>query len=94
MKILAVCAHGLGSSFLMEMNIKKALKNLGIEAEVEHSDLSVTGENDADLFVMGEDIATSANFPKEKVVTMKNLVSTAEYEEKLKAYFAERGGAL
>ena len=23
MKILAVCAHGLGSSFLMEMDIKK-----------------------------------------------------------------------
>ena len=23
MKIMAVCAHGLGSSFLMEMNIKK-----------------------------------------------------------------------
>jgi len=32
MKILAVCAHGLGSSFLMEMNIKKALVKLGIEA--------------------------------------------------------------
>jgi len=42
MKILAVCAHGLGSSFLMEMNIKKALVKLGIEAEVGHSDLSIT----------------------------------------------------
>lgn len=34
MKILAVCAHGLGSSFLMEMNIKKALTRLGLESEV------------------------------------------------------------
>ena len=39
MKILAVCAHGRGSSFLTEMNIKKALVKLGIEAEVGHSDL-------------------------------------------------------
>ena len=53
MKILAVCAHGLGSSFLMEMNIKKALVKLGIEAEVGHSDLSITASGDADLFVMG-----------------------------------------
>ena len=26
MKIMAVCGHGLGSSFMLEMNIKKALK--------------------------------------------------------------------
>ena len=47
MKIMAVCAHGLGSSFLMEMNIKKALAKLNIEAEVAHSDLSVTASGDA-----------------------------------------------
>lgn len=92
MKILAVCAHGLGSSFLMEMNIKKVLARLGIEAEVGHADFSVTGGNDADVFVMGADIAASASLPPEKVVVMKNLVSAAEYEEKLSAFFVSRGG--
>lgn len=92
MKILAVCAHGLGSSFLMEMNLKKALKSLGIEAEVGHSDLSVTGNDDADVFVMGEDIAGSANFDANKIITLKNLVSASEYESKLKAYFDAKGG--
>ena len=29
-KVLAFCGSGLGSSFILEMNIKKALKNLGI----------------------------------------------------------------
>ncbi|SUO97274.1 PTS sugar transporter subunit IIB [Suttonella ornithocola] len=91
MKILAVCAHGLGSSFLMEMNIKKALKKLGIEAEVEHSDLSVTGNDDADLFVMGEDIAESSSLDKTRMITLKNLVSSTEYEEKLKTYFDKQG---
>lgn len=28
MKIMAVCGSGLGSSFMMEMNIKKVLKKL------------------------------------------------------------------
>lgn len=87
MKILAVCAHGLGSSFLMEMNIKKALEKLGIEAEVDHSDLSVTASSDADLFVMGADIAESSSIDRNKIVTVKNLVSAAEFEEKLAAYF-------
>ena len=85
MKILAVCAHGLGSSFLMEMNIKKALTKLGLEAEVGHSDLSITGNGDADWFVMGADIAASASLDPSKIIVVKNLVSVAEFEEKLAA---------
>jgi PTS system ascorbate-specific IIB component len=27
MKIMAICGSGLGSSFMVEMNIKKVLKN-------------------------------------------------------------------
>ena len=34
MKIMAVCGSGLGSSFMVEMNIKKVLKKIGVEAEV------------------------------------------------------------
>lgn len=91
MKILAVCAHGLGSSFLMEMNIKKVLTKLGIEAEVNHADFSVTSSDDADLFVMGEDIAGSCNIDRSKVITLRNLVGLPEYEAKLVAYFQEKG---
>ena len=32
MKILAVCGSGLGSSFMLEMNIKKVLTQLGVVA--------------------------------------------------------------
>ena len=35
MKIMAVCGHGLGSSFMLEMNIKKALKKLNENLENE-----------------------------------------------------------
>ena len=40
MKIMAVCGSGLGSSFMLEMNIKKVLKKIGKEAEATHSDLA------------------------------------------------------
>ena len=40
MKFLAVCGSGLGSSFMVEMNIKKVLKELGVTGvEVEHTDV-------------------------------------------------------
>ena len=42
MKILVCCGSGLGSSFMIEMNIKKALQEIGVEAEVNHSDLSAS----------------------------------------------------
>ena len=87
MKIMAVCAHGLGSSFLMEMNIKKALAKLGIESEVAHSDLSVTASGDADLFVMGADIVDSSSIERSKVIVINNLVSADEFERKLAVYF-------
>lgn len=87
MKIMAVCGSGLGSSFMMEMNAKKALAKLGIEAEVNHTDLASVSVNDADVFIMASDIAGSSSIPAEKIVIVKNLVSVAEFEEKLAAYF-------
>ncbi len=63
MKIMAICGSGLGSSFMVEMNIKKVLKKMGVEAEVEHSDLSSATPGAADVFVMAKDIADSASVP-------------------------------
>lgn len=83
MKILAVCGSGLGSSFMLEMNVKKVLKKIGFEAEVEHSDLASVTPNSADLFVMGRDIAESAPVPKDKIVILNSIISMSELEEKL-----------
>ena len=33
MKILVCCGSGLGSSFMIEMNIKKALQEIGVEEQ-------------------------------------------------------------
>ncbi len=88
MKIMAVCGHGIGSSFMMEMNIKKVLVKLGVEAEVEHTDLASVSPDDADIFVMGKDIASSAtSLPQDRIVIVTNIVSASEFENKLSEYF-------
>ncbi len=84
MKILAVCGHGLGSSFMLEMNIKKALTALGVEAELGHADLASIRGDDADYFVMGHDIAGSASIPESKIIALKSIIDKAELEEKLR----------
>nr|WP_318380154.1 PTS sugar transporter subunit IIB [uncultured Enterobacter sp.] len=90
MKIMAICGSGLGSSFMVEMNIKKVLKKLNIEAEVEHSDLSSATSGAADLFVMAKDIAASASVPDHQLVVINNIIDINELEAKLQTYFANR----
>lgn len=90
MKIMAVCGSGLGSSFMMEMNIKKVLKKLDISAETDHSDLGSVTSDAADVFVMGKDIAYSANLPKEKLIIIQNILDIKEIEEKIMHFFQDK----
>lgn len=90
MKIMAICGSGLGSSFMVEMNIKKVLKKLGIEAEVEHADLSSATPGAADLFVMAKDIAASASVPPGQLVVISNIIDINELETQLRAWFDKK----
>ncbi len=62
MKIMAVCGSGLGSSFMMEMNIKKVLKTIGVEAEVEHSDLGSVTPDVADVLLWPKTLLIAQTF--------------------------------
>ena len=90
MYFMAVCGSGLGSSFMVEMNIKKILKKMEIEADVEHADLASATIDAADLFVMAKDIAASASVPEEKLVVIDNIIDINELETRLRAYFSQK----
>lgn len=84
-KIMCACGSGLGSSFLVEMNVKKVLKKFGLEGiEVGHSAATDIFKGSADLIVCGKDMYNilSAYAP---CVTLTNIISMAELEEKLGA---------
>lgn len=84
MKILVVCGHGLGSSFMVEMNVHEVLKNLNIEQEieVEHSDIMTASPEMADLFICGRDLEENAARLGE-VLILDNILDKQELEEKL-----------
>ena len=86
-KILCFCGSGLGTSFLMEMNVKKALENLGItDVEVEHSTIDDVMPGAADLFVCGADLLPNA-LSAGKAIGLENMFSMSEMESKLKEAF-------
>ncbi|KJY53929.1 PTS Asc IIB [Lactobacillus kullabergensis] len=50
MKILAVCGFGVGSSMVLKMTLEKAVKELGIDAEVKNTDIASAKAEQADVY--------------------------------------------
>ena len=88
-KIMCFCGSGLGTSFVMEMNAKKALKNLGIEGvTVEHSTIDDVVRGAADLFICSADLVANAE-KAGKTIGLNNMVAIKEIQEKLQKVFEE-----
>lgn len=91
MKILTVCGSGLGTSFMVEMNIKQILEELGVTGvEVNHSDLSSATPGDADVFFLAKDIAEGGAHLG-NVVVLDNIIDMDELREKVKQVLQEKG---
>ena len=90
MKILAVCGMGLGTSLILRMNAEKALKQLGIDADVEVSDMGSARARaaTADVILTSDELAEQLGPVKPKVVTISNFIDLNEMVTKLQAAFA------
>ncbi|ATF30466.1 PTS sugar transporter subunit IIB [Staphylococcus simulans] len=90
MKILVVCGHGLGSSFMVEMNAQEVLRNINApsDIEVEHSDIMTASPDMADLFICGRDLEENAE-RLGNVLVLDNILDKDELQEKLEAKLKE-----
>lgn len=84
MKILVVCGNGLGSSFIVEMNVKKMMAELGLNGEVSHTDLATAKTERADHFIGSVEIMEQLNDGVRKTISLKNLFDMNELREALK----------
>lgn len=91
MKILTVCGSGLGTSFMVEMNINQILGELGItDVEVNHSDLSSATPGDADVFFLAKDIAEGGAHLGE-VIVLESIIDMDELREKVTQVMKDKG---
>lgn len=89
MKLLAVCGSGLGTSFMVEMNIQEILNELGVkDVEVSHSDLSSATAGDADVFFLAKDIAEGGDHLG-NVIVLESIIDMDELREKVTAVMKE-----
>ncbi len=87
MKILAVCGMGLGTGLLLRMQAEKALREIGIEADVEVADIGTARAlaSSADLILTSEELAAQLGQVKPRIVTISNFIDLREMVTKLRA---------
>lgn len=91
MKFAAVCGSGLGSSFMVEMNINSVLQELGVnDVEVAHYDMGSASPDVADVFFVASDLADSATHLGE-VIVLESIIDMDELKTKVQAVCEEKG---
>jgi PTS system ascorbate-specific IIB component len=84
---------GVGSSLLLVMNAQKALRQLGVKADVEQSDIGLarSASGSYDLILTTAELAELLGGVKPPVVTISNFISVQEMVDKLGAALREMG---
>ncbi|WPC18295.1 PTS sugar transporter subunit IIB [Pediococcus inopinatus] len=93
MKILAVCGFGVGSSMVLKMTLDKVIKDLGVEAEVENTDIASAKATDADVYFTSAELAPDIKESTDKpVYSIKRYMDKKEVGEKMQDYLDKKGG--
>ena len=82
-RIMCCCGGGMGSSFMVRLNVQKYLKQKGITGiEVEHVSLGELSAQQFDLLVVARDIVYQVrNYPR--IVELFKIMDMKELTEKM-----------
>ena len=85
------CGSGLGSSFMVQMNIESILSELGVTGvEVEHYDLGGADPSAADIWIVGRDLEDSAGHLGD-VRVLNSIIDMDELKELVTKICEEKG---
>lgn len=83
-KILTVCGVGQGTSLILKMTVEDVLTDLGVNADVENTDVSTAQSVPADLIVLSADLAnTLGDSTDAEVVIVNNYFDKEEVKTAL-----------
>ena len=85
LNILFVCGAGLGSSFAAQMSAEDVLNKLGVEAKLDHCDISSAVSMKPDVII------TAENFRSQFVVSVKKKSPQFCKIRELSKYKKKRG---
>ena len=91
LRIGTACGSGLGSSFMVQMNIESILSELGVTCvEVEHYDLGGADPSAADIWIVGRDLEDSAGHLGD-VRVLNSIIDMDELKELVTKICEEKG---
>lgn len=91
LKVVTVCGVGQGSSLIMKMFVDDVLKELGVPARVEPTEIITAKAAGADVIVCSILHEPELRSSAKVVVGLKSLVDKKEIKEKLTRAFIEAG---
>jgi len=80
----------MGSSLILKMSVEKAMKELGVDCDVEHWAAGTMVGMKCDLIVAAEDFQEELE-DRSNVVFVKNVVKVDEIKGVLKEYLEKTG---
>ena len=90
MKILVCCGLGLSSSLMVEMNIRKILKEMNVKGiGVNHSEISKIENYKADLYVITKDLKDKINC-NGRIIILESMLDRKELKDKLSEVLKEK----
>lgn len=93
LRIGTACGSGLGSSFMVQMNIEKLLQQKGVDknkVKVDHYDLGNAAPDAADIWIVGRDLERSAGHLGD-VRILNSIIDMEELETVVDKIIEEQG---
>lgn len=78
MKVLCVCGLGQGTSLILRMNVETVLRDLGISADVENTDVSTATGMNPDYIITSNELAETLAGTSAKVIIVNNYFDLNE----------------
>jgi PTS system ascorbate-specific IIB component len=82
-----VCGLGQGTSLILRMNVENVLREIGMTADVEHTDVSSASGMTVDYIVTNNELAQSLSGSAAKIVLVNNYFDLIEIKTALQNEF-------
>ncbi|WP_346207790.1 PTS sugar transporter subunit IIB [Caldifermentibacillus hisashii] len=86
MKILCVCGLGQGTSLILRMNTETVLRQLGIQADVENTDVSSAKGEKPDFILTSNELAQTLEGHPSKIIIVNNYFDLEEIKTALQTH--------
>lgn len=93
LRIATVCGVGMGTSLLLKLNVQDVCRQLGVEAEVEHMDVTQAKGARVDVIIASASLAADLGDVGKPVLPIRNFMNKDEIRQQLQQFLTSRASS-